>query len=111
MKTKRAVADQIFEDFAKATGVDVRPYIEEIEIATPATLARYTLNPKGAMYAYANSDWDSMLARLMMMKEDEIIPGIRFAGGYGPRVYGYNSTYNCGNMTAKLTLADMKGEV
>ncbi len=111
VKTKRAVADQIFEDFAKATGVDVRPYIEEIEIATPATLARYTLNPKGAMYAYANSDWDSMLARLMMMKEDEIIPGIRFAGGYGPRVYGYNSTYNCGNMTAKLTLADMKGEV
>ena len=49
-----------------------------------------------------------MLVRLMMLKEDQIVPGIRFAGGYGPRVYGYSSTYLNGELTAKLTMADIK---
>ena len=49
-----------------------------------------------------------MLPRLMMLKEDQLVTGIRFAGGYGPRIYGYSSTYLNGELTAKLTLADMK---
>jgi len=105
---KREVAMNMIRDFEKHVGVSLVPYIEEIEIATPATLARYTLNPQGTMYAYECSDWDTMLARLMMLKEDHLVPGIRFAGGYGPRIYGYSSTYLNGEMTAKLTLADLK---
>lgn len=108
VKTKRAVAAHMFEVFAQQTGVDIRPYIEEIEIATPATLARYTLNPKGVMYAYAGNEWDSLLARLMMLSEDVKVPGIRFAGAYGPRFYGFSSTYVCGELIGKLTMADMK---
>jgi len=60
------------------------------------------------MYSYSCADWDTMLPRLMMLKEDQIVPGVRFAGGYGPRIYGYSSTYLNGELTAKLTLADMK---
>jgi prolycopene isomerase len=103
---KREVAKIMIRDFEKHVGVSIMPYIEEIEIATPVTMARYTLNPQGTMYAYEASDWDTMLARLMMLKEDQIIPGIRFAGGYGPRIYGYSSTYLNGELTAKLTFAD-----
>lgn len=105
---KREVAERMIRDFEKQVGVSIMPYIEEIEIATPATMARYTLNPEGAMYAYSCGGWDTMLPRLMMLREDQIVPGIRFAGGYGPRIYGYSSTYLNGELTAKLTLADMK---
>ncbi len=105
---KREVAEHMIRDFEQQIGVSLTPYIEEIEIATPATMARYTLNPEGAMYAYSCGDWDTMLPRLMMLKEDQLVPGIRFAGGYGPRIYGYSSTYLNGELTAKLTLADMK---
>jgi prolycopene isomerase len=105
---KREVAQKLIRDFEQHVGVTLTPYIEEIEIATPETMARYTLNPQGAMYAYACSGWDTMLARLMMLGDDQIVPGIRFAGGYGPRIYGYSSTYLNGNMTAKLTMADIR---
>lgn len=105
---KREVATNMIRDFEKHVGVTLMPYIEEIEIATPVTMARYTCNPQGTMYAYECSGWDTMLARLMMLKDDQIIPGIRFAGGYGPRVYGYSSTYLNGDLTAKLTFADRK---
>ncbi len=105
---KREVAERMIRDFERQVDVSILPYIEEIEIATPATMARYTLNPEGAMYAYSCGGWDTMLPRLMMLKEDQIVPGIRFAGGYGPRIYGYSSTYLNGELTAKLTLADMK---
>ena len=98
----------MIRDFEENVGVSLKPYIEEIEIATPATMARYTLNPQGTMYSYECSDWDTMLARLMMLKDDQIVPGIRFAGGYGPRIYGYSSTYLNGALTARLTMADMK---
>jgi phytoene dehydrogenase-like protein len=105
---KREVARDMIRDFEKHAGIMLTPYIEEIEIATPVTMARYTCNPQGAMYAYACSDWDNMLSRLMMLNEDQVVPGIRFAGGYGPRIYGYGSTYLNGELTAKLTFADSK---
>jgi prolycopene isomerase len=53
---KREVAQHMIRDFEKHVGVQLTPYIEEIEIATPATMARYTLNPQGTMYAYECSD-------------------------------------------------------
>ena len=107
---KREVATKIIRDFEEYVGVSLMPYIEEIEIATPVTMARYTCNPQGTMYAYECSDWDTMLARLMMLREDQLVPGIRFAGGYGPRIYGYSSTYLNGDLTARLTAADIKEE-
>ncbi len=100
---KREVAENMIRDFEANVGVSITPYIEEIEIATPATMARYTLNPQGAMYSYSCADWDTMLPRLMMLKEDQIVPGVRFAGGSG-RDLRLSSTYLNGELTAKLTL-------
>ncbi|MCK5129063.1 MAG: NAD(P)/FAD-dependent oxidoreductase [Clostridiales bacterium] len=107
---KREVAENMIRDFEEHVGVTLTQYIEEIEIATPVTMARYTLNPQGTMYSYESSDWDTLLARLMMLKDDQIVPGIRFAGGYGPRIYGYSSTYMNGDLTARLTATDIREE-
>ena len=107
---KREVAMKMIRDFEKATGTSIAPYIEEIEIASPATLARYALVPQGAMYAYSCGEGDSLMARLQMLDEDQRVKNIRFASGYGPRLYGYSSTYMGGDMAVKLTLKDMKEE-
>ena len=45
-----------------------------------------------------------------MVAEDQRVKNIRFAGGYGPRLYGYSSTYMGGDMAVKWTMADMKEE-
>ena len=107
---KREVAVKLIRDFEKATGTSIMPYIEEIEIASPATLARYAMVPKGAMYAYSCGEGDGLMARLQMVAEDQRVKNIRFAGGYGPRLYGYSSTYMGGDMAVKWTMADMKEE-
>ena len=36
-KTKHAFAEKMIDNFEKATGVKIKDYIEEIEIATPMT--------------------------------------------------------------------------
>ena len=107
---KREVAEKMIRDFEKATGTSIAPYIEEIEIASPATLARYAMVPQGTMYSYSCGEGDSLMARLQMLDEDQHVRNIRFAGGFGPRLYGYSSTYMGGDMAVKLTLKDMKEE-
>ena len=107
---KREVAIKLIRDFEKATGTSIMPYIEEIEIASPATLARYAMVPQGAMYAYSCGEGDGLMARLQMLAEDQRVKNIRFASGYGPRLYGYSSPYMGGDMAVTLTMADMKEE-
>ncbi len=80
---KREVAEKMIRDFEAHVGVSITPYIEEIEIATPVTMARYTLNPQGAMYSYSCADWDTMLPRLMMLKDDQIVPASGLRAGTG----------------------------
>ncbi|MEG2525450.1 MAG: NAD(P)/FAD-dependent oxidoreductase, partial [Oscillospiraceae bacterium] len=109
---KKGIAEKLVKDFERMTKLSITPYIEEIELATPVTLARYTGNPEGVMYGYAGNDWDNMLARMQMLSEDSRveIPGISFVGGYGARTSGYSSTYICGNMEAKRAFAALKEE-
>ena len=105
---KREVAMKMIHDFEKATGTSIEPYIEEIEIATPETLARYAMVPQGSMYGYSCGEGDSLTSRLQMVDEDQRVKNIRFAGGYGPRLYGYSSTYMSGDLAVKWTMRDMK---
>lgn len=107
---KREVAMKMIHDFEKATGTSIEPYIEEIEIASPETLARYALVPQGSMYGYSCGEGDSLTSRLLMVDEDQRVKNIRFAGGYGPRLYGYSSTYMSGDLAVKWTMKDMKEE-
>jgi len=107
-KIKTKIAEGLIEQFEKATGAPIKNHIEEIEIATPETYARYTGTYNGIIYGYEPESWDSLVPRLMSMNEDVHIKGLRFAGGFGARCHGYSSSMSDGHTMALLTLQDIK---
>ena len=110
VRTKNQVASGMIDWFEQQTGIIIRPYIEEIEIATPWTFCRYASVPQGAAYGYELRDWDNMMPRMMMMREEYPIHGLRFCGASSIRGDGYNSAIFSGDIMAKLTLAQMEEE-
>lgn len=111
VKVKEMVASQLIDTFEKATHTSIRPYIEEIEIATPLTYARYCGHPEGVIYGYESQYYDGLMPRLLMMNEDAAsFPGLRFAGGYGVRLSGYSSAYHSGDIVGRQTVGDVKKE-
>ncbi len=107
-RLKDEVADRFLEGFRRATGIDLRPYIEEIEVGTPLTYAHYTAAPEGTIYGYLASDLDNLMPRLMTMYTEKHLPGLQFCGGHAMRVSGYNSSYLSGNLAALMTVSEMK---
>ena len=101
---KNKLAEELLIKFEKATGTSLRDHIEEIEIATPATFARYAKLYNGIFYGYEPESWDSMVPRLMNMGKDVYIEGLEFAGGFNRRLHGYSSALNDGVISARLTL-------
>ena len=110
VKTKNKVASDMIDWFEEKTGIIIRPYIEEFEVATPWTFCRYASVPQGAAYGYELRDWDNMMPRMMMMREEYPIKGLRFCGAASIRGDGFNSAIFSGDMMGKLTLAQMKEE-
>ena len=110
VKTKNKVASDMIDWFEEKTGIIIRPYIEEFEVATPWTFCRYASVPQGAAYGYELRDWDNMMPRMMMMREEYPVKGLRFCGAASIRGDGFNSAIFSGDMMGKLTLAQMKEE-
>ena len=110
VKTKNKVASDMIDWFEEKTGIIIRPYIEEFEVATPWPFCRYASVPQGAAYGYELRDWDNMMPRMMMMREEYPIKGLRFCGAASIRGDGFNSAIFSGDMMGKLTLAQMKEE-
>ena len=109
-----AAADQKREilDICQKTGCRIRDAIEEIAVASPTTYARYCGHPQGVIYGYETADWDSLMPRMMMMKEDaQLFPNLRFAGGWAMRSSGYSSSYVSGDLSGRQTVGDLKREV
>ena len=104
---KDQMARWLIEEFEAATGSRIRDNIEEIEVAAPATFARYAAAPQGIIYGYETDSWDSALPRMMMLDEDELIEGLRFAGGYGAQTIGYNSALCNGRAMGRLADEDI----
>ncbi len=108
-KFKRDIAEKYISDYEKIQGIDIKSHIEEIEVATPVTFARYLGSPGGTIYGYMTSDWDNILARIASSKEDNIIPGITFAGGHAERGDGYSTSYVTGQMAGNKVIKIIKG--
>ncbi len=107
-KLKNSVANHMIEVCEKTLNISIKPYIEEIAIATPVTFARYLNTPMGTPYGYQLKGWDTMLPRIMSMKDEQLIKGLRFCGAHGERGDGYSSTYISGQTAGMLTLKDIK---
>ena len=110
VRTKEKVASEMIDWFEQKTGIVIRPYIEEIEIATPWTFCHYASVPEGAAYGYELRDWDSMMPRMMMMREEYPIKGLKFVGASSIRGDGFNSAIFSGDTIAKLMLGEMREE-
>ncbi len=96
--------------YEKATGTSIRSYIEEVEVATPVTFARYTAAPQGVTHGYFPSEWDTLLPRVMTERTDNDIKGLRFCGGWGTQLDGMCSAIVTGRNTAFATLDDLSVE-
>ena len=97
---KEELALKFIDKFERSTGILIKDYIEEIEIATPCTFARYTNSPQGSIYGYAASCGDNLLSRMMGMFNENYINGLRFCGGSSFRLSGYSSSYLSGETAA-----------
>ena len=107
-KVKDQTLRRFVESYEKGTGVRISDYIEEVEVATPVTFARYLGTPQGSIYGYMAQEWDGLLQRLQTMYTENTVPGLRFCGGHSVRMLGYGSSYLSGELAAKLTMKDMK---
>ncbi|MCR4662231.1 MAG: NAD(P)/FAD-dependent oxidoreductase [Clostridia bacterium] len=107
---KNALAEKYIKDYEQTIGVSVMPYIEEIAIATPATMARYLSTPEGAIYGYQTEEWDNIIARTVMEQAEYNIPNLQFCGGHYVRGDGYPSGYVTGDMAATAVINALKAE-
>lgn len=107
-KLKTDFANKFLKSLKDNTGIELEGHIEEMEIATPWTFARYLGVPEGAVYGYETTDWDGMMARMMMLSTDYPIKGLRPIGAAGPRGDGYSAAVICGQLIALNALKDMK---
>lgn len=108
-KWKNEVAKRYIEDYQKTLGVEVLSHIEEIEVATPVTFARYLSTPDGEIYGYALSGWDSIMPRISQNATDYTVENLTYCGGHGVRGDGYSSAYITGENAASKVLRKLKG--
>ena len=108
-KYKNDIAKSFIEDYEKTTGISITPHIEEIEVATPVTFARYLGTPEGTIYGYKLSDWDNLLSRISGEKDEYTIKNLSFCGGHAFRGDGYSSAYVTGDTVGKRVVKRLKG--
>jgi len=113
VRVKNKVASDLIAHFEQATGAPIREHIEQFEMATPQTLARYTGSYNGIIYGYEPEPWDSLMPRLMSLKDDQHFEGLQFCGGFAFRCHGCSSSVKSGQTAALLTWRDLikEGEV
>lgn len=110
VRVKREYADRMIDNFEKATGTKVREHIEEIEIASPMTYARYLDAPNGTIYGFANTGSFGIVQRIMTDAIGGGIEHLYYAGGYGTKSLGYNPSYSSGYEAADAVVKKMKKE-
>lgn len=106
---KRRVADKMISYFEEVMKIDIRSHIEEIEIASPVTFARYMGTPQGSIYGYLSDRWDGMSARMMASRSEPTVPGLFFVGGHSQGLSGFFPTYTTGNRTGMMVYGYIMG--
>jgi phytoene dehydrogenase-like protein len=105
---KSEVAEKMIKVFEEKTQIRIRPYIEEISIATPWTFARYCATPEGAAYGYENTNWDSTMLRMLSFPNDQPIQGLHFVGASSFRGCGFSAAYLSGLTVGRAVLQDLR---
>ena len=104
-ETRDRVAQSLIADLdARFPGFS--SHIEMQVLATPLTNARYTANPSGAMYGYAQTAAQSPAFRFSQQGH---IEGLWYAGAWTRPGGGYQSVINSGRFTADMILRTWQG--
>lgn len=97
-KAKQAVARKIIESASRHLGVNLFEHIEEIEVSTPATLARYGNLRNGSLsFAQNPEDTAKSAAATALLNSEAGIEGLTFVGqhafniGYRNTMFGYDA--------------------
>ena len=102
---KEEVAEKMIAIAEREFIPGLKDSIEEIEIGTPLTMERYTLNYQGAFMGWAPSPEQSMLKR---MKQKSPIKNLYLAGSWTFPGGGQSASMISGDMTAKKILKKVK---
>lgn len=106
-RVKNRIARGLIEQLEDATGADISKHIEEIEVATPATIARYTRSYKGIIYGYELDPWDGVIPRVLSKDDEKYIDGLEIGGGFSFMGHGYNVSLMSGRAVALSALKEM----
>lgn len=108
--TKWQVAEKAIKVVEEKLGYDIRGHIEEIEVATPVTVARYIGTPEGTPYGYKQTKRENIVARMVAKKGDQSIKGFATVGAFGSGGDGYVQNLNEGRSVAKKIIKDLEGK-
>ena len=103
---KNAYAKAMIDMMNKVLNVNLYKHIEEIEIASPCTISRYTGSWNGSVYGYEHQTWDSVVARLTEEKKESFIGGLEFIGAHSSVGNGYAPNITSGIKAAVSILKD-----
>jgi phytoene dehydrogenase-like protein len=98
---KNRIAARMITHFEQATDTQLKGHIEEFEVASPATFARYTGGFDGNVYAWEPEPWDSIVPRVLEEERERYIGGLYFGGGFGYRAHGYSGALFSGQKAAQ----------
>jgi prolycopene isomerase len=105
---KNSYAKSMIDMMSKVLNVNLYDHIEEIEIAAPCTIARYTGSWNGSVYGYEHQTWDSVVARLSEDKKERYIKGLEFIGAHSAVGNGYAPNITSGRKAASEVLKSMQ---
>jgi len=106
-EVKEELANNLISQFESAFNIDIKEYIEEIEIMTPFDFANYTNNINGSMLGYMRLGYDNSIHRLLAF-EDEFIPGISFVGSSSVFAGGADNSFLSGIYITEKLLGEGK---
>ena len=109
-KWKNEIALKYIIDAENTLHIAIRPHIEEIEIATPVTMARYLGTPTGTIYGYQLSRWDNLMARIAEERKDITVANLSYCGGHYMRGDGFNVAYYTGNLIGHRLVKKLTGK-
>lgn len=109
-QVKEDLAQDLINQFETAFNINIKDYIEEVEISTPLSFARYTNSVNGSYYGYMRLGYDNSINRILSFKE-ELIPHLSFVGSSS--IFGSgadNAFYSGYYVTKKLLESEGKHE-
>jgi prolycopene isomerase len=106
-KAKQRFAEQAVSATSELLGINLKEHIEEIVVATPATLARYANARNGVLgYAIRLDDLDRM-GKASARLNDNAVEGLSYVGQFVTGV-GYQNNVIAMGVAGKVA-ASMKG--